>query len=123
MDDRRKSPRYPLELHARCCAAQEAGGFHVMVTEISPEGMAITFFAGTEPGVNRRYLLEVDVPGKLEPVRVELIARQLHPAAGGQGYRYVAGGELAAISPGDLQMLLEYGRENRLRHDEQTAQC
>jgi hypothetical protein len=119
MEERRRSQRYPLELHALCLVQPGAEGFHVMVTEISPEGMALQCVAGIGLAVNQPCILEVDIPGKLEPVRVEMITRQLHALCGQGEYRYAAGGELTAISPEDCRMLLDYGAENRQRYEEQ----
>ena len=72
MKERRQSQRFPLELHADCFGKSGAAGMHVMVTDISQEGVAIKLYADAEPAIDSEVSLELDIPGKLDPIRVDL---------------------------------------------------
>lgn len=115
MEERRRSQRLPLELHATAFSADFPRGCHIVITEISQEGVAIHFHspAAMQPG--QRLRIEVDTPARIEPVRAEMSIRHADAPGG-----CTLGGELLAIPPEDKNLLLAYGYENWRRHQEQT---
>ncbi len=119
MEERRRSPRYPLELHATCFADNGKGATHIMLTEISEEGLAIKLLAEVELKTGRHFTIEIDVPDRVDPISVVVVLKRVEPLADEEGYDFTAGGELVSVTEADKQVLLEYGRQNRQRHSEE----
>lgn len=119
MEERRRSQRLPLELHATAFSEDYPEGWHIVITEISQEGVAIRFHSPAAMQSGQRLRIEVDTPARIEPVRAEISIRHADAHAGsttGCGL----GGELLAILPEDKNLLLAYGYENWRRHQEQA---
>ncbi len=120
MNEQRRFPRYPVELHAVCYPADGSpGSQHILVSEISMEGMAVKLYADHNLAGCTRFYIEADVPDRVEPIRAELEIRWSNDIQDGSGYGVEAGGSLLDIADEDKQLLLAYGRENWQRRQQQ----
>ena len=116
MQEHRQSKRLPLELHGTCGLYVGDDQRHVLVTNISHEGLGLCSETALPTGHPLR--LQIDVPDQVGPVRLEIVLNWIMPVDTAQGYTFAAGGTIVDIKPQERTLLLEHGREAwQLRHD------
>ena len=92
LKDRRKYPRYETQLKAKFISAESHwGGEDSTIDDFSFKGMRAEVHTSEEINVGTKVLLEVFIPGELEPINVKGTIRWVEQIESG----YIGGIELA----------------------------
>jgi len=111
MEEKRRFKRFPLELQAIWTDGSSRATGYCKVTEISRRGIAIQLVAKDRVRPGHDLALEIDIPVKIKPVTATMAVKWVRDLAENPGYCFLAGGELACITPDDKERWLDYGYE------------
>lgn len=123
MDEKRKFKRFPLELQATWVDSSSRATGHCKVTGISRTGIAVQLLTKDRVSPGQALALEIDIPIKIEPVTATMAVKWARDFSGGTGYPFMAGGELARITPEDKESLLDYGFESWKQKEKEQRAC
>jgi len=110
MDDRRRNERFSVELAAEIagdgCEKQQK----CKITELSLDGVRLLL--NEKISFGRKITLCIQIPGQCDPVIVPLTVRWNKRLYDGQGFDYLAGGELGQVEPSMGKILFDCMHKN-----------
>jgi len=116
MDDRRKFPRFAIELDAQYTTEKGKSG-PCKLTDISREGTRIELFSIERLDIGTGIKLEISAPNKTQPIASDVIVMWSKELEGDTEFNFCAGGLLSKIRPEDKDHLLDLAyaifRENK----------
>jgi len=119
MNEKRRFKRFPLELPAAWSDSSSCATGYCKVTEISRTGIAVQLATRDCIRPGQDLCLEIDIPVKIKPVTATMAVRWTKDLTDSPGYLFLAGGELASITPDDKESLLDYGYESWKRKEKE----
>lgn len=106
MDDRRKFPRFAIELNATYTTENNKSG-PCKLTDISREGTRIELFSKEKLEIGTGIKLEISVPEKEKPIASDVIVMWSRELEDDTEFNFCAGGLLSDILPEDKSYLLD----------------
>lgn len=106
MDERRKFPRFTIELNASFQTEDNRTG-DCKLTDISREGTRIELFSKEKLEIGTGIKLEVQIPEKESPIVSDVIIMWCTEIDDVPEFNYSAGGLLSKIDPEDKALILD----------------
>ena len=100
MDERRKYPRFTIEMNATFFTESSKKG-SCKLTDISREGTKIELFSKEKMEIGTGINLEINTPEKETPIATAVIIMWSRKLEDDPDYNYIAGGLLSDINPED----------------------
>jgi len=106
MDERRKSPRFAIEMDAKFIT-EDGKESLCKLTDISREGTRIEIFSREKIEIGTGIKMEITAPEKENSIIANVITMWITEIDDSPGYNYLAGGLLSEIDSKDRNYLLD----------------
>lgn len=106
MDERRKFPRFAIELDAKLIT-EDGKKSLCKLTDISREGTCIEIFSKEKIEIGTGITMEIAAPKKESPINAGVIIMWITELEDNTEYHYLAGGLLSEIDSEDKSYLLD----------------
>ena len=106
MDERRKYPRFAIEMDAKFIT-EDGKESPCKLTDISREGTRIEIFSKEKIEIGTGIKMEIDTPEKENAIIANVIIMWITEFDDSLEYHYLAGGPLSEIKPEDKSYLLD----------------
>ena len=106
MDERRKSPRFAIEMDAKIIT-EDGKESACKLTDISREGTRIEIFSKEKIEIGTGIKMEITAPEKDSPILASVITMWITEVNDTPDYHYLAGGLLSEIATEDRRYLLD----------------